>query len=226
METKSKIDGKIKVSPSQKFVFHFLSIFFRYLYNEMAWAYDWVASIVSLGKWIDWTETTLIYLNGSKILELGHGTGHLITRLMQSGKQVVGIDLSPYMGRIASTRLKKIQFPENLATGQAQHLPFTSNHFDQVVSTFPTEYILEAETLGEIFRVLKPGGYAVILPVAWITGKGVADRMASWLFSVTGQAPQWDDRALDPAINAGFDVSTKRVTLMSSEVLIVLARKI
>lgn len=192
----------------------------------MAWSYDWVASIVSLGRWYEWTEKTLAFLNGSKILELGHGTGHLITRLMQSGKQAVGIDISPYMGNIAAARLKKGQLPVQLANSQAQHLPFATESFDQVVTTFPTDYILEEETLGEIFRVLKPGGTAVILPVAWITGKGLTDRMASWLFRFTGQSPQWDNRALDPAINAGFDVATKRIYLKSSEVLIVMLRKI
>ena len=225
MEIISNNNRQFKISPIRKVIYQFLSIFFRYLYNEMAWSYDWVASIVSIGRWTTWTETTIPYLSGLKILELGHGTGHLITSLLQSDKQAVGIDLSPYMGNIASSRLKKAQLHVNLANAQAQHLPFKREYFDHVVATFPTEYILDEKTLSEIYRVLKPAGSAVILPVAWITGKGLADRLASWLFRTTGQSPQWDDQALDPAIRAGFDVRTERISLRSSQVLIVIAEK-
>lgn len=208
-------------------IFHrFLSIFFHYLYYEMAWTYDHVASIVSLGRWKDWTKTSLAFLNGKKILELGHGPGHLIFELTLSGKHAFGIDLSPYMGRLTSARLKDRDLPVTISTADAQHLPFKAEEFDQVVATFPTEYILNERTLFEIFRVLRSNGSLIVVPAAWITGTTFFDRAASWLFHITGQSPQWDDKVLEPAHAAGFQVSTERITLRSSEVLIVIAKKI
>ena len=32
-----------------------LDFFFHHLYHSLAFAYDWVAWTVSLGRWIEWT---------------------------------------------------------------------------------------------------------------------------------------------------------------------------
>jgi ubiquinone/menaquinone biosynthesis C-methylase UbiE len=210
---------------SQKLIKRFLEIFFRYLYHEMAWAYDWVAAIVSLGKWKSWTETSLDHLYGQKILELGHGPGHLLAKIVQTGHQAYGIDISTQMTGIAANRLKQLSLPINLSTAQTENIPFGAEAFDQIVATFPTEYILEESTLKEIYRVLKPGGSVVIIPVAYITGTNPADKIAAWLFRITGQAPVFDDHAFEPAIRIGFDVSSKRITLKNSDVIIILAKK-
>lgn len=47
------------------------------LYNELAWAYDPVSWLVSLGQWDVWRKGALDYLTGKRILEIGFGTGEL-----------------------------------------------------------------------------------------------------------------------------------------------------
>ncbi len=47
--------------------------------------------------------------------------------------------------------------------GSAQHQPFSEDSFDTVVSTFPSEYIYDPDTLSEIERVLRPGGRVIII---------------------------------------------------------------
>ena len=47
------------------------------------------------------SRAALPFVNGRNILEIGHGPGHLLLELSQQGKFVVGLDLSPYMGRMA-----------------------------------------------------------------------------------------------------------------------------
>jgi ubiquinone/menaquinone biosynthesis C-methylase UbiE len=208
-----------------KLINRFLGVFFRYLYHELAWAYDWVAAIVSLGRWATWIETSLPFLNGAKILELGHGPGHLIVKLTQSDRQIFGIDLSPRMSALAFARLKRSSLTANLSTAKSQRLPFAAQEFDHIIATFPTEYILEHDTLTEIYRVLKPDGSAVIIPVAYITGTHLVDKAAAWLFRITGQAPLFTDEAFAPATQLGFNVKITRKTLDNSEVVIIVVRK-
>lgn len=217
----SRTDKKIR----QKLLNRLLATFFGYLYHELAWIYDWVAAVVSKGRWNTWVETSLEYLNGQKILELGHGPGHLIIKIIRSGRDIYGIDLSPQMSAMAYAKLRRLSFPANLSTAQSQKLPFAAEVFDQVVATFPTEYILEKGTLTEIYRVLKPDGSAVIVPAAYITGTNLIDKALVWLFKVSGQAPEFNDRALEPAIRIGFEITSTNIALDDSEVKIILASK-
>jgi ubiquinone/menaquinone biosynthesis C-methylase UbiE len=208
-----------------------LRIFFALLYHQMAWTYDWVAAIVSLGQWQKWVRTTLKYLNGPRILELGHGPGHLQKGLSArtSGRAgsalVVGLDRSKQMGRLAARNLKREGCLCNLIHGDSDHLPFAPASFDQVVATFPSEFISYPQTLDEIFQVLKPGGQLVVLPVAWITGKSWLERGAASLFQVTGQAPKLDSQTLEPFRNAGFIVTSETVALSRSKLFFILADK-
>ncbi|MBN2147022.1 MAG: class I SAM-dependent methyltransferase [Anaerolineales bacterium] len=202
-----------------------LRIFFRLLYHQMAWTYDWVAAAVSLGMWDEWVRAVLPYLHGTSILELGHGPGHLQVLLHKMGKQVFGLDRSPQMGHIAKKRLRKHGFPTVLTNGDARLLPFPDASFDQVVATFPSEYIIHPLTLAEIERVLKHGGSAVILPFAWITGKKPLQRLAGWLFRFTGESPEWSERALDPLRNAGYDARAEQIQLQASNLLAIIIQK-
>lgn len=164
-------------------------LFFNLLYHQFAWSYDLVAAFVSLGKWRDWVRTLVPELNGPYILELGHGPGHLQKALcQQTGLHVFGMDRSNQMNRLAVNRLRKSGRPAKLTNADAMHLPFASNSFDQLVATFPTEYIVSMNTISEVKRVLKPRGKLLILPSARLTGNSLLHRFIDWLYVITGQA--------------------------------------
>jgi ubiquinone/menaquinone biosynthesis C-methylase UbiE len=203
----------------------FMRAFFSLLYHQFAWMYDLVAWVVSLGKWTDWVTTILPEIEGTRILELGHGTGHLQINLVNKGLRVFGVDESPQMGRLAFKRLKATTGRYHLIRGNAQSLPLLADFFDRVVVTFPSEYIFDPGTLSETYRVLVPGGKMVVLPVAWITGRGWTERLAAWLFRVTGQAPEWNNLMMAPFQNAGFSCQCKRVNHQSWSLMIILAEK-
>ena len=202
-----------------------LRLFFRLLYHQMAWTYDWVAWAVSLGMWKEWVYSVIPEIEGRSILELGHGPGHLQAKLFSTGVSIIGIDKSRQMGRIARNRLHTMGVDYKIVNGDGQQLPFPSDFFDQVTATFPTEYIIHPNTLTEIFRVLNPGGALVIVPVAWITGHNFLQRMVASLFRITGQAGDWDERYLLPFRRAGFQVEVKRISVKASTVLILKATK-
>lgn len=209
---------------SDRILKSFLPIFFDLLYHQFAWAYDFVAAIVSLGMWKDWVISVTSDLDGPRVLEIGHGPGHLQFELTNNGVIILGVDQSAAMSRLAYRRLRKYGYVPLLARCQAQFLPYKSHTFNQLVSTFPSEYIVDPLTLSEAFRVLVPGGKFVILPIAWIKGRSLIDRFSAWLFRFTGQSPDWDDRFLLPLLRVGFNVEVEKRTLGSTELLVIHAQ--
>lgn len=205
---------------------------FHLLYYQLAWAYDAVSAAVSLGQWREWGATALPFAPGKRVLELGHGPGHLLTRLAAEGRPAVGLDLSPQMGRLAARRLARRGFPARLARGRGQALPFAAATFDAVIATFPAPYILEPATLASLRRVLQPGGRLVIVAQAELIGNGRAARVVEWLYAITGQRLT-DDDAGDAARTvwgeklaaAGFSVEARRVAATNGVVTVVIATR-
>lgn len=202
-----------------------LSAFFYLLYQPMAWSYDAVAWLVSLGRWRSWVDSVLPELGlpelgPGRILELGHGPGHLQVAMRIAGQTPFGIDLSAQMGQLAIRRLRSAGRQPLLVRADGRWLPFRAGAFEHIVATFPTEYILQASTLGEARRALAATGSLVLLPVAWITGGDWLSRAAAWLFHITGQAGEWDGRFSAAIRQHGFDVHEKRLTLPGSEAML------
>jgi len=166
-----------------------LRLGFRLLYREMAWSYDLVSRIVSLGHWRDWQRAVVRYARGPRLLDLAFGTGNLLLDWHAAGIRPVGVDLSPQMARIAARKLRAQGLLLALAQGRAQTLPFADATFDSVVSTFPAGFILEQATAEEVARVLRPGGRFVVVVNACLTGRDLPSRFLEWLYTLTGQRP-------------------------------------
>ncbi|MDX1437489.1 MAG: class I SAM-dependent methyltransferase [Anaerolineales bacterium] len=214
-----------------RFLYRLFRLFFYLLYYPLAWTYDYVAAIVSFGRWNDWIFTILPHLEQEgRYLELGHGPGHLQLAGRARGLRMAGLDASFNMCRIAYLRLQKNGFQPQLYNGYAQSLPFAPGSFQRVVATFPTEYIADPQTLAEIKRVLASHGSLLIIPAAWIEGTSLPDRFLARLFQITRQAPDpADPDPLQPLQTlleeSGFLVQISKITLESSSVLLIEARK-
>lgn len=207
-----------------------MRVFYYLLYKPLARIYDWVAAAVSLGHWNEWVLSTLPYFTGPRVLELGHGPGHLLLAMAKKGLTVVGLDSSRQMGRFALLRLGGCGFNYLLVNGYAQFIPFSANTFDQIVATFPTPFIIQPDTVSEVYRTLLPGGDLVILPAAWITGNRLPERLAAWLFRATRQAPPRDDPGFEeqmaaPFRKAGFTVEFARTQVSNASLLFLIAHK-
>ncbi|MEM7345957.1 MAG: class I SAM-dependent methyltransferase [Chloroflexota bacterium] len=166
----------------------FLKLAFHLLYYQMAWSYELVAWSVSFGQWSTWRRLAFSFFNKGKTLELAYGTGVFFTEMLDAGHDPVGLDLSPYMARQASRRLRRQNKPMLLSQGKAQMLPFPSHTFDTVVATFPTDYMLQDETLSEIHRVLRENsGRLIIVTEGYLRGPWPLRPFVDWLYDVTDQ---------------------------------------
>lgn len=220
-----------------------LRFFFRLLYHQFAFTYDLVAATVSFNRWKNWVVSVIPFIEGNRVLEIGHGPGHLQQILRSRGLLAVGLDESAQMGRLAKRNLMSeiskeistaspppnvsphasVYTQTNLTRGLAQSLPFPNEVFDTIVATFPTEYIMEPATLAEVKRCLVDGGRLVVLPVAL-----PKNPFLDWLFRVTHQSPV---EALDivksnlkqPFVTAGFSTELKTIDEKSGTLLVVLA---
>lgn len=204
----------------------FLRFFFQWLYHPLAFTYDLVAATVSFGRWNDWVREVLPHVRGTRVLEVGHGPGHLQQSLLDLGLTPVGLDESAQMGRLAKARLLESGYAKiNLVRGVTQSLPFPNGYFDTVLSTFPSEYIFDPQTLSEVWRVLDNGGRLVVLPAAW-----PRNPLLGWLFRVTGQSPAEaleiiQESLKNPFIETGFNVEIQTLDEQSGLLLIVIATK-
>ncbi|RJP55026.1 MAG: methyltransferase domain-containing protein [Anaerolineaceae bacterium] len=209
-----------------RLITRFLDFFFQYLYHGLAFTYDLVAWIVSFGQWIEWTKTVIPHLHGPRVLELGHGPGHLQRIFLDLGLAAFGLDESSQMSHLAHRRLLQSGYAQpNLAGGLGQALPFATESFDSIVATFPAPYIAEARTLSEARRVLRNGGRLIVLPAAW-----PKNRLLRWLYRVTGESPAegvdiLKEKVIALLSRAGFEARVELLDLKSSELLLILAQK-
>lgn len=207
-----------------------LRILFALLYHSFAWAYDLVAWLVSLGRWNKWILAVLPDIQGPRVLELGYGPGHLQCALRTCDLSAFGLDESRQMSRQAARHLRRNDETDlNLVRGLAQHLPYSSDAFQTVVATFPSEYFVDQRTLTEVNRVLVTGGKFIILLVAWLTGKHLHERCLTRLLRLSGLTGDpvgtITDHVNQSFLQAGFQVEVKRVDSNSSSLLIILASR-
>lgn len=103
----------------------------------------------------------------SAVLEIGSGPGELALEVAQRlpGVDVVGIDLAAAMVEraIARARGERPDGRVRFQLADAASLPFADETFDMVVSTLSLHHWSDpAAVFGEIARVLRPGGVALV----------------------------------------------------------------
>jgi ubiquinone/menaquinone biosynthesis C-methylase UbiE len=98
-----------------------------------------------------------------RVLEVAIGTGRSIP-FYAADVQLTGIDLTPEMLDLARQRAAGAGLSPELVVGDAEHLPFEDASFDTVVCELGLCSIPRpAVALGEMARVLKPGGSLLLL---------------------------------------------------------------
>ncbi len=99
------------------------------------------------------------------VLEIGFGPGHAIEQVSHLARHVEGIDFSETMLAAASRRNAKAirDGRVRLQQGEATHLPYENDAFDKIFTANTIYFFADATPfIGEMCRVLKPGGKFVI----------------------------------------------------------------
>jgi arsenite methyltransferase len=152
------------------------------------------------------------------VLDVGSGPGLLAAEMAQVvglAGQVIGIDVSDAMLALGQRRCANIGGTGRLSfvKADATALPFRDAAFDAAVSIQVYEYVADLpNALAELYRVLRPGGRALVLDTDWDSIVWHADdpeRMGRLLDA-------WRARFADPHLprtlghqlrDAGFQVS-------------------
>ena len=141
----------------------------RKVYDDLApaWGRD--------GTLHDWGEeelkefATLVKKNGGKrVLDLGCGSGVQSKMLLEEGLQVVGLDISPEMVRIAGKKVPGTRF----VVGDITKIPFRKSSFNGVYARASLLHIPKEpipKVLKSIHKILRESG---VLYLALKEGKG------------------------------------------------------
>lgn len=137
---------------------------FETLYKNR-YLYRFASTVPFAGQWRVWQRLVLSRLTGHDVLELGCGLGDLLADMIAAGYACRAVEHSPQMVAAARDTLQRRKLGEKnwILQGSAQHLPFSDASFDTVVSTFPSEYIYDPNTIAEVERVLRPGGRLIVI---------------------------------------------------------------
>jgi len=100
---------------------------------------------------------------GFRVLDIGCGTGSMAINIKRTHPEteVVGIDPDPDALALSRRKAKRARLSIEFDRGFADHMPYADSSFDRVFSSFMFHHLAADEktaTLGEIRRVLTPGG--------------------------------------------------------------------
>lgn len=144
------------------------------IYDRFTNLYDLMFRVNGYGRSVEryLRENPIPLPAGARVLDAGCGTGLLtlaFLRVHERPADIVSIDLSLrslQTARRAAQKLSKL--PRRrvaFAQSNALALPFTDETFDLVLTSGVLEYLPLREGLGELARVLAPGGRLVFVPV-------------------------------------------------------------
>jgi ubiquinone/menaquinone biosynthesis C-methylase UbiE len=135
---------------------------------------------------------------GERIVDIGCGPGFYCAELAEevgSSGSIVGVDGSPSMLALAQRRCERFAHVE-LVEGEATAVPVADASCDAAISVQVQEYVPDiSASLGEMLRVLKPGGRVLIWDIDWATVSisGNRERNARVLAA-------WDEHLANPSL--------------------------
>jgi SAM-dependent methyltransferase len=132
------------------------------------------------------------------VLDAGMGGGRLVEALDRLGWRVTGIDLSEVMVDLARRRVPGLG--QSLLVAPVERLPFPDGEFDAVTALGVLEFTEDVSlALGELVRVIRPGGTAV---VSWPSFGGL---YAAWRRAIVTPLARAAGRPSPPAPSIRLD---------------------
>ena len=141
------------------------------MFDSIAYRYDFLNRFLSAGIDIIWRKNALKELkklDPKKILDVATGTADVAIMATNSlhPEKIIGIDISDGMLNFGRKKIEKLNLGKviELVNGDSETINFADNSFDAVTVAFGVRNFQNLEKgLGEIKRVLRPGGKLVVL---------------------------------------------------------------
>ncbi len=144
------------------------------VFHSVASKYDVMNDLMSFGLHRLWKKITIARANvrpGQKILDIAGGTGDIAAAFAKaadwgqnSDAQVWLSDINASMLAVGRDRLLDRGMALPCVQFDAENIPFPNNHFDVVTVAFGLRNMTHKEiALGEMLRVIKPGGRVLVL---------------------------------------------------------------
>lgn len=141
------------------------------MFNNISGTYDFLNHFMSLGIDIVWRKKAIRALKPASpqfLLDVATGTGDFALEAIKilQPKNIIGVDISQGMLDVAKEKIAKkgLQDQFEVTLGDSENLPFANDTFDAVTVAFGVRNFENLEKgLAEIYRVLKPGGQAIVL---------------------------------------------------------------
>jgi demethylmenaquinone methyltransferase/2-methoxy-6-polyprenyl-1,4-benzoquinol methylase len=142
------------------------------MFDRIAPTYSILNHIFSLGQDIYWRRKLTDCVDKERnlrVLDLATGTGDLLISLLRRNPNIteaIGLDISENMLALCRMKITKYNLTErtSLVHTNASSCPFANGTFDIITMSFGIRNTPDPlGTLGEIHRLLKPGGTVLIL---------------------------------------------------------------
>jgi demethylmenaquinone methyltransferase/2-methoxy-6-polyprenyl-1,4-benzoquinol methylase len=163
------------------------------VFDSVASRYDLMNDLMSLGIHRLWKRRTVEMAGvrrGQRVLDLAAGTGDLaerFARIVGADGEVVMSDINQAMLEQGRDRLVDTGIVGNLdyVLANAEALPFASDSFDCITIGFGLRNVTHKQlALDEMYRVLRPGGRALILEFSHPTTKPLEKAYDAYSFAV------------------------------------------
>ena len=163
------------------------------VFESVAGKYDLMNDMMSFGVHRLWKRHFIAISGiqpGQRVLDIAGGTGDiaaLISRQVGSSGSVVLSDINDAMLAVGRQRMEDRGLVGNIeySLANAEQLPFVDSEFDAVTIAFGLRNVTDqAAALREMFRVLKPGGKAMILEFSKVEFEGLRRMYDTYSFSI------------------------------------------
>jgi len=163
----------------------------REVFDSVAGSYDLMNDLMSLGAHRIWKRDFAANSGidlGDHVLDLAGGTGDiaaLLSKRVGANGRVVLSDINEAMLNVGRQRLEDQGMVGNIsyAIANAEHLPFGSDEFDAVTIAFGLRNVTDKDAaLSEMYRVLRPGGKALILEFSRVQPEPLKAIYDAWSF--------------------------------------------
>ena len=170
----------VKKSEKQKLV--------NNVFNSVAHKYDLMNDLTSLGIHRSWKSNLINWLapqSSQNLADIAGGTGDIAYRFLNAGGKSAHIfDINKEMIQVGKQKYKNIE-NLNWTVASAENIPALDNSFERATMSFGLRNITNrSKSLGEIYRILKPGGRFICLEFSHVENDFFKKFYDLWSFKI------------------------------------------